>query len=57
MTWEAWQDGLRRSALNQGWREVAADGRLLEFLRDDVRVGMTIDPDARYGLVTQRVLK
>ena len=59
MTWEVWREGLRRTAVDLGWREVASQSEELEFVRDDLRVGMTIDPrppDGAFAL-TQRVLR
>jgi hypothetical protein len=59
MTWEAWREALRRSAVDLGWREVASDSEVLEFVQDDLRVAMTIDPrplGAAFAL-TQRPLR
>lgn len=59
MSWEAWREGLRRSAVDRGWREVGSQSELLEFVNDDLRVAMTIDPrplDGAFALI-QRVLR
>ena len=59
MTWEAWREALRQSAIDLGWREVASDSEVLEFVKDDLRVAMTIDPrplGAAFAL-TQRPLR
>jgi hypothetical protein len=59
MTLEAWREGLRRAAVDLGWREVESRSAILEFVKDDLRVAMTIDPrpaDGAFAL-TQRVLR
>jgi hypothetical protein len=59
MTSEAWREGLRTTALDQGWREFASGPEVLEFVKDDLRLAMTIQtrpPDGAFAL-TQRVLR
>jgi hypothetical protein len=59
MTLEAWREGLRSSALDQGWREFASQPDVLEFVKDDLGLAMTIEtrpPDGAFAL-TQRVLR
>jgi hypothetical protein len=59
MTWEAWREGLRRSAVDQGWRETTSQSEVLEFVRDDLGLAMTIEArpsDGAFAL-TQRVVR
>lgn len=59
MTLEAWREGLRSSALDQGWRESASQPDVLEFVRDDLRVTMSVETrpsDGAFALI-QRVLR
>lgn len=59
MTLEAWREGLRRTAVDQGWRETSSQSDVLEFIRDDLRIAMTIDarpPDGAFAL-TQVALR
>jgi hypothetical protein len=59
MTLEAWREGLRGTALDQGWRERASQPDVLEFVKDDLRVAMSIETRPSDGAlaVTQRVLR
>jgi hypothetical protein len=59
MTLEAWREGLRGTALGQGWRETASQPDVLEFVKDDLRIAMSIETRPSDGdfAVTQRVLR
>ena len=59
MTFEAWREGLRRTAVDQGWREGASQPEVLEFVRDDLGLAMTIEARPSDGALalTQRVVR
>ncbi len=59
MTLEVWREGLRSTALDQGWRESASQPDVLEFVKDDLRIAMSIETRPSDGALalTQRVLR
>lgn len=59
VTLDVWREGLRRSAVDQGWREGTSQPDVLEFVRDDLGLAMTIEArpsDGAFAL-TQRVVR